>query len=457
MGSTQSSSDGVESRPATVADLDVYIETSRDVHNLRIPEFLKSADPHDRLFIASLDGTGNSLYLDPEPRLSVVADIHRSVLQARARGRNDVASGYVQGTYTQENPLVRITDGIFGHTFDARVETAYLQLCRQAAIWLDEDPDSRIRVIVVGFSRGAEQAASLTRLIHSRGIMDPHLAEVKWNEREQIASRVLFSGDPLVPPGQTLQAALLFDPVATGVRDHDRRLSASVVSALQLTARDERRNAFPASQLLPPGLSREGTSLNAELPGVHSTLGNTYLQNGLGTLSHNLGVAYINRFSERPLLQKLPEPEDPAMYVVHRSDQHSVLWSTPRDPDSPRQARDDLAPRAACRPRAAPVCRQPDPVDPELLRRAEALMPEVHQDRAGSVERSQVQAIFERLARAAMHGDRAGMRSALGEWQASPEGQAATRAGQAYLEHEQRRHDPDPAHRQYEQQVPALP
>lgn len=455
MGSKgRGNADGVEFRASTEAEIDVYRSVEQVLATLRVPQLLHDRDDRSRLFVVGLDGTGNDMHKDDPGRHSNVARIYQ---QIAASARSDVAGGYVPGTFTQDNLLTRYVDGVSGFTFDQRVETAYWQLCEQAAKWLHENPEIEIRVLAVGFSRGAEQAAALTRVIHERGILDPHLAEVQMSSREPVVLRAKYHGEPLIPPGQTLQAALLFDPVSTGVRDHDRRLSASVVSALQLTARDERRNAFPASQLLPPGLSREGTSLNAELPGVHSTLGNTYLQNGLGTLSHNLGVAYINRFSERPLLQKLPEPEDPAMYVVHRSDQHSVLWSTPRDPDSPRQSRDDLAPRAACRPRAAPVCRQPDPVDPELLRRAEALMPEVHQDRAGSVERSQVQAIFERLARAAMHGDRAGMQSALGEWQASPEGQAATRAGQAYLEHEQRRHDPDPAHRQYEQPVPALP
>ncbi|MES8315146.1 hypothetical protein U6O09_12325, partial [Cutibacterium acnes] len=54
--------------------------------------------------------------------------------------------------------------------------------------------------------------------------------------------------------------------------------------------------------------------------GAHSDIGNTYQRNGLGVLSFNLGVAFLNRLSDRPFLREQPVPDDPSMYVVHRSE-----------------------------------------------------------------------------------------------------------------------------------------
>src|SRR5690606_42085968 len=68
---------------------------------------------------------------------------------------------------------------------------------------------------------------------------------------------------PLVPPGRTVQAALLLDPVATSLREHDRRLPASNVSTLQITSLQEPRDHFPGTLHAPPGLDRKSTRLNS--------------------------------------------------------------------------------------------------------------------------------------------------------------------------------------------------
>src|SRR3546814_17875817 len=79
---------------------------------------------------------------------------------------------------------------------------------------------------------------------------------------------VEYTRPPLVPPGQTVQAALLFDPVATGVKEHDRRLPSTVMSALQITAEDERRDQFESTNLIEPDFSEGNRFLNITVGGA---------------------------------------------------------------------------------------------------------------------------------------------------------------------------------------------
>lgn len=99
---------------------------------LRVPLFLRDGSPHERLYIAGMDGTGNSMFDDDPAQWSTIAKIYKRIEEARPPG---VAAGYVEGTFTQ-NGLLRtpekLFDGPFGHTFDERVETAYFKFCVQA-------------------------------------------------------------------------------------------------------------------------------------------------------------------------------------------------------------------------------------------------------------------------------------------------------------------------------------
>src|SRR3546814_16224921 len=115
---------------------------------------------------------------------------------------DNIRSGYVEGTFTQDNPIARYIDGISGYTFERRVETAYDQFCKQAKDWLLEDPEAQIRVAGLGFSRGAEEAAALLRLIEERGVQDPERAKYPYHKAVLI-KRVDYNRPPLLPPGQT--------------------------------------------------------------------------------------------------------------------------------------------------------------------------------------------------------------------------------------------------------------
>src|SRR3546814_12130878 len=107
-------------------------------------------------------------------------------------------------------------------------------------------------------------------MIEERGIQDPEEAKYVYYG-DGLIKDVEYTKPPLVPPGQTIQAALLYDPVATGVKEHDRRLPPSVMSALQITAEDARRDQFESTNLIEPGLSAGNRFLNSTVEtGKHS-------------------------------------------------------------------------------------------------------------------------------------------------------------------------------------------
>src|SRR5690606_36100637 len=279
MGQLDSQPDGVDTYPADRHDYRSYALAEKELSQQKVPILLHAGNPHERLYIAALDGTGNSMSKDAPENWSVVAKTYSQIDALRKNSVDNIRGGYVEGTFTQNNPVTRYVDGITGYTFNRRVETAYNQFSRQAKQWIDEDPEAEIRIVGIGFSRGAEEVAALHRIIEERGIQDPVGAEYTYYKDGLIKS-VEYTRPPLVPPGETVQAALLYDPVATGVKEHDRRLPPSVMSALQITAEDERRDQFESTNLLEPGFSEGNRFLNITVGGAHSDIGDTYTLNG---------------------------------------------------------------------------------------------------------------------------------------------------------------------------------
>jgi Uncharacterized alpha/beta hydrolase domain (DUF2235) len=302
--------DGVSSYPITSDDRELYEQAQQALRRLSVPKLYHASHPHERLFIAHFDGTGNDANNDPEHRTNVGA--FNTQLKALSKINPYVYAGYIEGPGTQEYLIPRVVDGIRGYTYDARLEGMYKQLVDQSKEWLREDPQAQIRVIGTGFSRGADQAAGFTRMVHERGIQDRSGRKV---HRNLVGPDIItYTKPPLVPSGHVPQAVALFDPVGTGKpHSRDRRLAPSVVSGLQIVARDERRNAFPSSQVIPQGLSIDGRFLGVTVPGAHSDIGGSYHLDGLGVLNGNLMIDFINAHSDTPLLEKRPEPRDPAL------------------------------------------------------------------------------------------------------------------------------------------------
>jgi len=345
--------DGVAAYPASAEQLQAFERASARLGGFRAPLLLRE-DSGDRLFVAAFDGSGNSLHRDPPAKHTNVAWIHQQLERriaddTRASGASSLGAGYVEGVGTQGG-LAGAVDLVTGRSYEARLEEMYLQFIHQAKRWIDANPGADIRLVSIGFSRGAEQAAGFTRLVEERGIQNPTGADVVRG-RDGLIDRIVFTAPPLREPGSVVQAIGLFDPVGTGTPlRHDRRPAASVVSGYQLTAEDERRNPFPGTHITDPGITFDGRFLNELLPGAHSDMGGGYERNGLSIRAGNLMANYVNALAEEPLLRLRPVPPDPAMSVIHRSEQHFALYRTSQfDRNGVRSHRDELAPPALCR------------------------------------------------------------------------------------------------------------
>ncbi|HEX7802048.1 MAG TPA: DUF2235 domain-containing protein [Pseudoxanthomonas sp.] len=458
MGATDKRPDGVDTRPADQYDLESYRQAAANLEEMRVPVLLHTGNPYERLYIAALDGTGNSKLDDKPKEWSAVARVYEQIQRTRP---HNIASGYVEGTYTQQGILrtpERLLDGRYGNTFVDRVETAYFQLCEQARNWIDEEPNSRIRVAGIGYSRGAEEVAALERMIEERGIRDPIGAEITRDRgNENLITRIQYAPKPLlVAPGKTLQAALLFDPVATGVEEHDRRLPPSTLSTFQISAKDEKRNLFKSDDIIPAGFSEGARNLNAELAGSHGNMGDTNVLNGLGTLNFNFGVEFLNRLSDRDYLEKRALPDDPSMYVIHRSEQGMLgLYGTSSfSNDGVRDHVDQLAPARFCVDSQPVDCRRKESIsealDVQVERRTgegrpalpmpdipavrmqyqDSIIPKPPSPAADSPAPSTWNPLFQQMTDAALNGDAQGIEMAGRAYAQSIEGQAWLGQGQ---------------------------
>jgi len=477
MGQTDRTPDGVEAYPADARDLNSYRQAEAELSKLQAPILLRAGN-HERLFIAAMDGTGNSMFKDNPENWSVAARIAKQIDDLKNTGVTNIASGYVEGTFTQDNPVTRVRDGITGHTFERRVETAYYQFCKQAKEWLEQDPQAQIRIAGIGFSRGAEEVAALHRMVEERGILDPDAAKVS-RDKDGLIKKIEYTKPPLVEPGKTLQAAMLLDPVSTGVKEHDRRLPSSVVSAFQISAEDERRDQFKSTNLLQPGFTEGHRFLNVTVAGVHSNIGDCYALNGLGVRNFNLAADFLNSLSDRPYVQKRAVPDDPALNVIHRSDQHLWIYTQRGYRDGMRDRHDDVAPSVLCQAGTERDCRHKEPIDPvldaQLERRAVAIGPvqaarESHKAALPEVDAPAAQAAFapeQRLrffprtatddyldayCRAVQRGDGAACSALTRQYEQSPQAQIQLQAGRdAYQAGHQRTQEEEQRQAQVQQ------
>lgn len=425
--------------PVTQAHFQRFAQAEQQLRQVQAPLLLDADNPHQRLYVAAMDGTGNSIYKDAPENWSAVGKIYSQLQETTPDG---VGMGYVEGIGTQDGWWPNRRDGLTGHTFEARLETAYYKFCQQAKLWMNEDPQVDIRVAGIGFSRGAELSAALSRMIHERGIMDPDTANIQKDALDLVVSAEYTR--QLVPPGRTLQTVVLFDPVATNITEHDRRIQPSTVGGIALMSEDA-RDQFKGTRFFPDGLSEQGRFFSVTLPGAHSDTGNSYARDGLGVLSANLAVDYLNSLSNRDWLQKQPVPQDPARYVIHRSEDHMAFYSTRGMRDGERDFIDQLGPERVCRVEPQPDCTRKAPHDAALAAQVEwrdvriqpALAPPELRSDPQAMRADRVEDMFMRMTDAAMRGDRAGMLQVGSEYRDSPDGQAWLQQGRDYNQQQQ--------------------
>lgn len=314
--------DGVSRYAADEHDLRTYRDAQIQLGQMRTPRLHDSSDPGSRIFFAYFDGTGNDAAAAGKGDTNVEL-LHRATERAAERDPT-VGTSYLRGPGTQENVLAARWDGLRGASYDHRLETMYFDFCKQAGEWLRENPDARISLTSVGFSRGAEQAAGFARMVAERGIQDVSRAEVVRNSEGLIVS-ARYPAQALRPPGEVAQAQLLFDPVGTGTpHQRDRRPPPQVLAGLQITAEDERRDAFPGSRIIDPGFRHGGRFLNVIVGGCHSDIGGSYVEDGLARRNFNMGVDFINGLVHPPFLAKRHLRQD--LDVVHRSVEHASFY-----------------------------------------------------------------------------------------------------------------------------------
>lgn len=319
LGADGAPRDGVGHDFVSADQMARFNDASQNLSKLRAPLMHGRSNPHDHVFFVAFDGTGNNQFSDPGHTTNVARIANDLVGSSRqTSGKMEVL--YVVGPGTEGDWLTRAHDSATGSSYFDKINTAYEALIHQANSWRSLDPDARIHVQGIGFSRGASQLAGFTNLVHERGIPDLRSDSVAPD------GSTIYTRN-LVEPGMVPQMVGLFDPVATGApMRHDRRLPASVVSAFQITAETEFRASFPSDQIIPPGLSADGRFLNILVPGAHSDVGGGYLRNGLSIRCGNLMRDYCNAAWEQPLLHKEYEPLDKRLNVIHHSTRGELIF-----------------------------------------------------------------------------------------------------------------------------------
>ncbi|PPT93405.1 hypothetical protein XthCFBP4691_00480 [Xanthomonas theicola] len=283
----------METYPASQQDLAIYEQSRHALAQFQAPRLVSDKNPHSRLFVASFDGTGNDKYKDPE-HITNIGILDDQVKAAQKSGMRNIGGHYVPGVGTQDDPFTQAIDGGLGYSYGPRMEEMYLRFVRQAKEWQKQDPHAEISILSTGFSRGAVTTAMFTRMVDERGIQDPEGMQIDYGPAGEVR-QLTATRPPLAPPGRTAQAVALLDPVATGDMNlRDVRLPPSVVSGLQISARDERRDAFPVKDILDPGRSRDGRFLDLVNPGAHSDIGGSYRLDGLAVRNGNPLAAQVN-------------------------------------------------------------------------------------------------------------------------------------------------------------------
>lgn len=306
--------------------LAIYADGRWQLLSFQEPVLLHADNPHERLFVASFDGTGNDKIHDPGHETNV-GHISDQIDALKLAGSSRIGGDYVEGPGTQQHaPFTRLFDGMLGYTVDERAEEMYKRFIEQAWNWKQQDPDAQIRVASIGFSRGGEEVALFARLLEERGIQDPSGAKYTYDSHHRI-KYVEYTRPALVGAHQVAQAVALFDPVGTGSAMHgDRRLPPSVISGIQFTALDEHRGLFKSDRIIDPGLTPDGRFAGIYVPGAHSDVGGGYHRDGASIRTGNFVIDYINGLSDEPILAKRAEPDDPRLNVIHHSEEGMWLY-----------------------------------------------------------------------------------------------------------------------------------
>jgi hypothetical protein len=287
---------------------------------LPLPKLHDAKDPHSRLFVMALDGTQNDAINDPTHATNV--GLIAKAIRSTHAFNNDIFAGYEPGVGNQKL-IAGVVDSVTGLTVSVQASNAYDSFVRTANQWHREDPDVKISMVGIGFSRGASALMIASNMVHEKGI--PDLTSVN---KKQVIDPVTGKSHTettysryIVPPGQVPQALILNDQVATGkAEDMDRRIAPSVVSVVQLQAEYEHRAPFPFYSADDP--TKPDPRLHTiRIIGAHSDIGGSYLLNGISSVTRQINEIVLNKFGAG--IQESTAETDPSKYVIHDSE---YLW-----------------------------------------------------------------------------------------------------------------------------------
>lgn len=372
------------SRPATADDFRMEQDIRQQLQQLSVPVLQRNATANEYLFFAFLDGTGQDLN---NPRLgpaTTVGTLYEQALAKADEPDSRMGAHYSRGIGTQPRTMARAWDGMLAYTWEDGIKDAYRDLAIQASAWVSDDPQAEIRVVGIGYSRGAVQTAGLLRLIDEYGIVPEEGLGFGHDRNGNIS--VLSRLPPLVPPGQTAQATLLLDPVATNMpANFDARLPPSVISRVAILATHEQRELFPHQAINDPGMTPDGRAINVAAPGGHSNVGGGNRDAGLEILTGNAAIDYLNTLRDQPLFEKRAVPMDLDTMTLYQAGGATALYGLKIDRDGERNLREALANCKVVDP-----CNDSEPIDQALAARFQhrSIQPD-------PAEQAQLQALVE--------------------------------------------------------------
>lgn len=308
-----------------IAELHEQIETARI---MKLPQLHDATNPHSRLYVLTLDGTQNDAINDPL-NITNIGLIDNKI--QNSYGNNGATKSRYEAGVGNQKFIGGLVDSIIGFGVSQQAQNAYVKFISQANKWYREDPDVKISLAGVGFSRGAAALIIASNMVHEKGIPDLSTRQtisVKHPATGEVHTEISYSRY-IIPPGKVPQTLILNDQVATGkAADMDRRIASSVVSVVQLMALNENRAPFPFYSAEDPHQS-DPRIHTLRFKAAHSDIGGGYKLNGISSVTLNINEIILNKYGAN-IPESTPET-DPKKYVIHDSE---YLWGN-RDATSP--------------------------------------------------------------------------------------------------------------------------
>lgn len=310
-----------------------------ELARLKVESFYSGPLEESRVINIVFDGTNNNKDVLPVDKNGVptARPTNPALLYDKLKAENE-DTYYIRGIGSP------VTSGDKGSTLDQGVaqldamrqlEEAWTRYISTAKQILSVDPNAKIQVNVIGFSRGAVVAREFMNRVDDWGVPSAQSTHSYIDHEGKTQVKVINDyGQPSIQGGQVRQTALLYDTVegsgilnsastttseyydqATG---YEFRLGipASVDSLLHLVAANEERDlTFGVTSVKSATSPNDPRILELTLPGVHSDIGGSYLQ-GPGNYTLALGQTYLNNLG---LLRDAPDyPEPPTVIADSR-------------------------------------------------------------------------------------------------------------------------------------------